>query len=606
MIHRFCVWAFALFFALDPTVQAAKDKEELPTPPPMAMAHNEATYRGRSVEINLRAIGRAPGQLRFLIRKQPRYGKLGEITIVDRKNAVVTYTHDERNGAGTDTFTFAVQAQDSPVSAAGVISIAVSEEPAAFSVVHALDFGQVTLGETREDEIVLRNSGGNVVSGKIIAPAPWKVLGSDTYQLGRHQEQKARILFAPSEDEAYVEKLLFSHDARTSVTLTGKGFAPLAFEPGKEIELIAEKGTSLRKHEVLIRNLTDRPRIVEIETPPNIVELKDFAIPPQGEMNLLLSSKPDFIEAIDGMLMVSSEGFRKEIPLRAYALAPALQAEPSTGFNFGDVQVGRRYKEVLRLKNTGGVEAKITCDLPSGVLLTPDPNSVVIAPGETRAFELAFEPSVTGEIKLEPVLNVTRGEPVRLAIQAQGVAVNNGQASVPAAPGKPAKVAEPRMVAEEKVPEGSMPAISNIKVLKSVPHEVELAWTKPAANALGTVIEFRQLEATADGPPKIKWTEWRGAKFFEENGMTVARFENLPPGRVWYIRIFSVDELGRKSVPSPTILLTSEKLPDRRLGWWLAGLLIAGLIALLIRHLKRGRAQAADEDADRISRLEKS
>lgn len=605
MICRCLVWAFAFFFAFDLTF-AAKEKEELPAPPPMAQSETVATYRGRTVTITLRAIGRAPGQLRFIIRKKPRYGTLGEITAIDRKKATVTYIHDERYGAGMDSFSFAVQAPDSAVSAQGVVTIAISEEPPAFSVVHALDFGEVLLGEKKEEEIVIKNTGGGILSGRIIAPPSWKITGPTTYQLKRHEEQKVQIVFEPTKALESVEKLQFSHDARTSVTLSGTGVAPLAFTPEKEIELQAETGGTKRTATLLVQNLTDQPRPLEVQPPENIVEPAEVTIPPKGEVRITLETKPDFIEAIDGNVNITSEGYREEIPLRAYALQPSLQVNPSTGFEFGEVKLGRRYKGVLQLKNTGGLEARITTDLPSGLLLTPDPGSVVIASGETRAFELTFEPMGTGDLRHEIVLNVAHGDIVRIPVRATSVAPPEAALSTPAPSRQPASVEKLPAEAEPPQPPASdIPAIADIVLLEATSSSVELGWKKPAPNARGTLVEFREIEATSTGKPNTKWTEWRGAKFFEENGMSVARFDPLPSGRTWYIRISSIDEAGKRSAPSPTVRLAA--LPAKKGPWLLIvlGIMLVGGIWGAVWFIRQRRQQLENEEAQRISHLEK-
>jgi hypothetical protein len=39
--------------------------------------------------------------------------------------------------------------------------------------------------------------------------------------------------------------------------------------------------------------------------------------------------------------------------------------------------------------------------------------------------------------------------------------------------------------------------------------------------------------------------------------MVGARFENLAPGQVWFLRVVAVDEQGRRSAPSPTCMMSS-------------------------------------------------
>jgi hypothetical protein len=156
----------------------------------MAQPQDLSIFRGRSIEVPLRAQGRTPGQLKFLIRSRPSKGRLGEIRTTGPKSGVITYTHESADD-GADSFTFAVQAMDSPVSAAAAISIAVLEEPPALSVVHSVDFGRVLLGETSEQQVVLRNSGGGMLTGRMDVSPPWAILGSSEYRLGRNQNKRS-------------------------------------------------------------------------------------------------------------------------------------------------------------------------------------------------------------------------------------------------------------------------------------------------------------------------------------------------------------------------------------------------------------------------------
>ena len=65
------------------------------------------------------------------------------------------------------------------------------------------------VGTTREEEIILRNSGGGELEGQMEVPPPWRILGSTEYRLGRKQESTVRIVCAPSEPEEYCGKARF-------------------------------------------------------------------------------------------------------------------------------------------------------------------------------------------------------------------------------------------------------------------------------------------------------------------------------------------------------------------------------------------------------------
>src|SRR4029077_8695806 len=222
--------------------------------------------------------GRTPGQLRFLLRSLPAKGRLGEIRVTGPKTATVEYTHDDTS-QGSDSFTFAVQAVDSPVSAAAQITISVSEEPSALSVVHSIEFGTVQVGETREEQITLRNSGGGVLAGRMDAPPPWKILGVAEYRLGRNQERKVRILCAPDEEQEYSGKLTFSDDPRSAVELSANAISPFEFDPSREIELASQDGDALRSGAVVIRNRPSRDRTVETSAPSEIVAPDQVTVP---------------------------------------------------------------------------------------------------------------------------------------------------------------------------------------------------------------------------------------------------------------------------------------------------------------------------------------
>ena len=264
-------WRYLVLVALlaGPVLQAAPNEAPV-LPPPMAQPQSLSMFRGRSVEIPLQAQGRTPGQLKFLIRSRPSKGRLGEIRVTGPKTAVVTYAHDDES-EGSDSFTFAVQAVDSPVSAPAAITITVSEEPPALSVVHSIDFGSVQVGETREEQITLRNSGGGMLEGRMDATPPWKILGTSPIPPGPQSgNDRSSSSALPTRNRTIPASSLFSHDTRSAVELSASAESPFEFEPSREIELASQEGETARSGNVLIRNRTSRDRTVEISVPPEI------------------------------------------------------------------------------------------------------------------------------------------------------------------------------------------------------------------------------------------------------------------------------------------------------------------------------------------------
>jgi len=600
-----------LFFTAAQCPAAKKDKETLPPPPPMPQAQDVAMYRGRSIEIPLRAIGRTPGQLRFIIRTQPKHGKLGPVQIIDRKNAVVTYIHDEKSSATADSFTFAVQGPDSPVSAPGVISLTISEEPPAFSVVREANFGTVTLGNTKSEEIILQNTGGGVLTGRLSVPPPWRIAGNDMYRLGRKEEQKVRIVFAPSDNEEFNGQLRFSHDIKAYVTLTGTGFAPLAFDPAKELVFASSSDPAQRTAALTLQNRTDAARSVEVEYPENVSGPEQILLKPKDEKNIVLQIAPTFFGSMESAITVESEGYRVSLPLKAFAIKPILTAAPKDAMAFGLMTPGDRKEAAFELANSGGSPARLQVTLPKGLVVSPDPATAVIPPGESRKFTATLELSKPGAFEDSLSIDYGGDAPLTLPVTARLEANTPSSLAAAALPGqgRPAPAELPisafSPLGQQEPAGNDIPPIKELNHFRSNTHEIELGWKIPAKNAISYLIEWRQIQGSpTGGPPIINWKEWRGVQITEVDGSIIARFPNLKGGQSWNIRIRTVDELSRKSAASPTFIIDTQRDRSIRPLTWLGILAtLGGLLAAFFFWRKQQRA-ADDDETARISALE--
>jgi len=592
-------FVFAALSGLD--LRAAPKEPPTPPPPPMAQPQNVSIYRGHSIEIPLRAIGRAPSQLKFLVRAAPKHGTLGEIQVTGEKTAVVTYTHDERSADGHDSFSFAVKAFDGPVSAAGPINITISEEPPALSVVHDADFGKHWLGEPHEEQIIIRNAGGGILQGTMDIRTPWKILGSKEYHLGRKQEQKVRLLFAPDEEGDFSERLAFSHDARTGVNVTGSGVAPFAYQPSGEIALRTQSSTT-RSADLVIQNRTEDERTLSLSLPTGLTGPVELTLPAGGEQKVTLQAKPDQFQAIEGSVTIRSDDYRHQIPLHAYAVGPILQASPAS-LLFGSVPQRQPARSSFEIANRGGTDARLRVQAPEQVLLTPDPSSVVLSPGESRHFDATFEAVEAGSYKRDIAISAEGAAAISLPVTAE--------VTIPAKPAAGATIASTgpatesgAAIAAPKEEFSAIPPIDKVTLLTADPHTVEIGWKKPAADAVSYIVENRIIAIGNNGQPDSQWNAWRGAKFLERNGLVVARFENLQPGRAWFIRISSLDETDHRSQPSATIHISTSVPHANHLLYW--SLAVFGIAAITFGiFLKRRQNQSADaEDAQRLARLD--
>ena len=597
---RACRYLVLLALIAGASLQAEPQDPPL-VPPPMAQPQALSIFRGDNIEVPLRAQGRAPSQLKFLIRSNPSKGRLGEIRLTGPKSAEVTYFHDGTS-EGSDAFTFAVQAIDSPVSAAAPITISISEEPPTLSVVNSLDFGTMEVGTTREEEIILRNSGGGELKGEMEVPPPWRIVGSKEYRLGRKQEASIQIICAPSEPEEYAEKLVFSHDARTAVDLTANAISPFELSPAGEIELASQESGTLRSAEVAIRNLTPRDRTLRITVPAELAAPDQMVIPAGGVQRITLQTKPALLGPLETTMTLESEGFRQELPVRVFALPASLHIEPREGLDFGEIEPRQRYRGFLRVKNEGGSVARLQTKVPSEVLLVPDPNSVVLQPGQTRVFEVAFEVSSPGSNRSAITIASSGATPVTIPIVGNAV-IRAGQAKKISTEALSSAM-QPNPTTNEAEPALGSGPVKEVRILRRSSRVFEVGWDRPELDPVAWIIQQRHLEMTSAGPPKTVWRDLNNVRFFEQGRLIGARFENLAPGQIWFLRVISIDEQGRRSAASPTFMMTSPPAKNQMFGRMLLVILALGAAVLGVLKFRQRRQTEASEQAEQIARLE--
>jgi hypothetical protein len=109
---------------------------------------------------------------------------------------------------------------------------------------------------------------------------------------------------------------------------------------------------------------------------------------------------------------------------------------------------------------------------------------------------------------------------------------------------------------------------------------------------------------TSAGPPKAVWRDLSNVQFFEQGSLVGARFENLAPGHMWFLRIVSIDEQGRRSAPSPTVMMTSPPVKNQTFGRTLLAILAIGAAVLGVLKFRERRQMEASEQAEQIARLE--
>ncbi len=593
MTFRSC----ALFLLLIAVSGASAREPELPPPPPMALPVNTSGYRGQRMLITLRALGRAPMDLKFLIRSQPRHGALGPITQTGPKSATVTYFHDDA-APGMDGFTFAVQGLDTAVSAAATVKITISEEPPNFEVSRVPDFGSLLLGETREQSVVIGNKGGGVLSGVISTVPPWRIVGDPSYRLGRRGEALVRIAFEPQRAGPFKDPLGFSHDTRPLVVLTGSARAPFSYEP-PEVQLGG--GDTVKSVRLRIRNLTDKRRTLTFHPPTGIDMARSITVPAEGEGHVTIEVARQLTSGLTGVIAVESASYRTEIPVHVYSGGPSLAAEPAQGIDFGEVPGLDRPSARLVLRNAGGSRAHLRIRVPDDIRIAPDPATLLIEAGHAKEFAISLDPGPLGQFERDLVFESDGTAPLHIPVKWRRIPALRPED--PAVVTTPMPKSSPSAKPQQPTSPVPSAAISEIKLSSVGPHHLEFTWRKPR-DGIGQTIEVRRVQIRPKSPPRILWEEWKGVTYTNRDDWTIARIDHLPPGSVWPLRIRPIYVGGLKGTPSATIHAATLNPRQFRIPWWLWLLAVVGVAIVGIRFREQRREQESRENSERLSRIE--
>ena len=586
--------------------QASAQRPVPVSPPPMAEPTEVRVYRGQGVEIPLRAGGRVPGPLRFLIRSQPTQGSLGEPGVIDKNKATITYTHDPKFQGGADSFRFAVQAVDSPVSAPAEVLIHIQDPPAKLVMIPSLNFGEVAAGSHSRKEISVSNTGGTSATVTPTVSLPWTLEDSAPKTVRPGANQTWTLVFSPSAEGNYSGEFRLPGTPPATTTVSGRAVELFSVSPDGPLIL---SNSSNRKASLLVKNRTGNPLTLQVKSPNGILVNPLLELPPKAEVSLELTADPTMLDGVSGSLILESKEFRKEIPVRIEAVPAIILADPAGGFQIMVDSSSQQTSRTLILKNQGGSPARLEARSPAGVVIVPDPASVIIIPGKSQKFEVSIEISgfPSGDTSAIEI-SVEGAKPIMIPLKIKE-RPRTAKATTAPTPKAATDNLLPTFPGIQDPPQESpneIPAIAEIRLISKQPGEVQIAWTHPSPLAKSFVIEFRTLEyAGDDAPPLSKWSKFPYARFQESAGDVIATMTRLPANSSWFIRAVSLNASGKRSVPSEAVRVASPPYPPR--PWLLAGLVglfVAGAVGFVVRKIMQTHQTNKTDDAARISRLE--
>jgi len=577
---------------------SAKKPEPIATPPPFAKTGMATAYLHQPQEIVLQVGGRIFEPLTFMIRKAPRHGKLGELTRTGKNTATVTYFPDASAGPLDDAFTFAAKSFDSPVSAPATVWVRVLEETPVLEHPAGLDFGSVFLGDCVEREVVLKNSGGGKATGLIEVNPPWTVRGSSKFSLPAGSETTVRLVFCPSDERSFSDRLRLGSGQGDSIELSGQGVAPFSWPKGGWIFSPEQRANGAA--EFALSNQTPQEKVLAVEWPDFIKADSEIRIPAGAVVSIKAAVVGSLKKVFQGSVNVRSGNFTTQIPLTVYPKPAKLTVVPESGLDLGEGRNGEEIKGSFVLKNVGESDAPLHVCAPDEIQILPDPAKIVLGAGEELVFEIhlsSFKPGIhQGRIDI--------GTPTSDAVHLDYKAAlrDGAAASLPVEnflklPEMPALSSLP--------PAGKVPPVKIAWLVSSAPHEVEINWEVTSPETSRYKIQRRKISASDNRQVAVEWIDWPEVKISISGDQASARWQSLPANSRWTIRIIGVDSMGIPGTPSPAFQIATALGQRFSVPVWIWIVLIAGLAAVAIRLSIDQRRAALTRENARIAKLEK-
>ena len=188
--------------------------------------------RGGEVDLPISVASPSGGEVLFQISKPPRFGSLQRLESRYSSAPIYRYVNDSSVRSEEDSFEFRIQAPGKAWST-HTASLRIKDPPGSLSVIPGkIDFGKVAIGSTAHRTLLLCNTFGAPVSGTLLLPAPWFVVGDGVFSLAEKQTHSFEIEFRPTESKEEVTELRAAPEIPNfpSVPVSGEGIVPFLID----------------------------------------------------------------------------------------------------------------------------------------------------------------------------------------------------------------------------------------------------------------------------------------------------------------------------------------------------------------------------------------
>lgn len=246
-------------------VAGAEDSKEGPP----VLQPVELKVEGRlPVRIVLRASGILRSPVKFVIRKEPEFGKVRWLKQIAGDSMEVEYLPPADLAIREDTFWFACS------NAKGFSSdtrahIQIKDIGPRLKVGLTLDFPPTRVGQSSRLPLEVSNSGDQPAEGKLAVGLPWEIEpGSETYALAPGERKVVGVMFRPSKAGWSQTEIQLSGDAPATVQVRGEALDWV--EVAKDPVAFVWSGEREQKAELVLSNSGGAPLDLTLEASPSL------------------------------------------------------------------------------------------------------------------------------------------------------------------------------------------------------------------------------------------------------------------------------------------------------------------------------------------------
>lgn len=475
--------------------------------------------RGKTVVIELTGTTSSNGHMTFILRSQPKLGKLAEEKPVSKTklSATVTYTALPDMKGDRDEFTFAAQVPGSSTCEPATVTIHITDAAPKIDAPPDVIAKRVVLGHPFSRTFHIRNTGNAPWAAKVPAPKGWRWISPQggNFNLAPGADQPCEIECEALALEDLDETIPLHGD--TKIHFTARMVPPFSVLP-KQLTLAWKRDTRTRTGSIEVTNYDTRDITVQVHSPDWLKLPESLLIAADKKGTLALKIEGAFAQAFAGTVKITQGNYSQNVEVKA-AVAPPLLVIDAGPIEKGGVHFGLltaatlpAAKRSLTVRNEGGTTANLKVTVPESFRLEkPAPaEGIPLEPGANAAFVLLPPADTAGTFRGDFV--ATDGATPAALLVTAGI----DPAALPDTPAD---------IARKEIDKGPRP-------VSGLPRPRTEAERKAVVlgNARGYYI--------ADGTEDPKLPRINVVEIVEDNGNTVTFGWDVPPGDGWKFQMY--------------------------------------------------------------------